>query len=129
MSSDSLGTVQIVRKRGSMAGTHTLYRSESAAREAGHSPVFWKRAQEGDWALSDDGYAAEVLSRVVYGRRQVERAFLTTPVCRVWVSNTAKLEIGRYSKPRNSLQRLPMSFGTNASHDYCGPGKPFGSTS
>ena len=78
-----------------MTGNHTVYASKREAEEAGIQPVYWKEAQVGDWALSDDDFAAEVFQREVYGGRQ-DRPFLVTPVCRVWVNQKSKLLIVRY---------------------------------
>ncbi len=97
MNLDLHGTVEILRKRGALAGSHLVYRSEFAAREAGHTTVYWKRAQEGQWAISDDGYAAEVFQRKVYGGRQ-PRVFLVMATCRVWINANAVLHIRDYLK-------------------------------
>tara|TARA_E500000305_G_C4022653_1_gene239840 strand:- start:1932 stop:2711 length:780 start_codon:yes stop_codon:yes gene_type:complete len=45
--------------------TYNIYR-ESEAKKEGLTYVHWKEAEQGDWAISDDGYVARVIKRKEY---------------------------------------------------------------
>lgn len=50
--------IEITRKRRSGHTTHKIY-TEEEAKEQGIDYVYWKEAEVGDWAITDDGYVME----------------------------------------------------------------------
>jgi len=50
--------------------TYTIYRKEEADKE-GLKYVYWKKADIGDYAISDDDYVAKVINRKNYPSNQI----------------------------------------------------------
>ena len=67
------------------------------ALEKGLKPVPWRDAREGDWAITDDGFAVECLSRtehteLIRGKKKGRcRSLLALSIARIWTTKGAKL--------------------------------------
>lgn len=62
------------------------------ANEAEFDSVYWKQAQEGEWASTDDGYVAKCVGRKEYTDAKGRIKTLVKLTCGVqWVTNTANL--------------------------------------
>lgn len=84
----------LTRRIGGKAQEFKIY-SQEEADATGIEYVYWKQAQPGDWALSDDGYVGECLKAKTYtdGRRpNLARRLVTLSFGRMWVYPSARLE-------------------------------------
>lgn len=84
----------ITRRIGGKAQEFKIYPQEEAD-AAGIEYVYWKQAQPGDWALSDDGYVGECLQAKAYTdsrRPNRARRLVTLSFGRMWVYPSARLE-------------------------------------
>jgi len=71
--------ITINHRGGSKPRTYTIYRQEEADKE-GLKYVYWKEAQIGDYALSDDKYVAKVINKAVYpGNRGFDNIYMRFP--------------------------------------------------
>lgn len=61
--------IEIHHKGDKYPTTYTVYKQEEAD-EAGIDYVYWREADTGDYALSDDGYVAKVIKRKKYDARR-----------------------------------------------------------
>ena len=69
--------ISIKHKQGKV--DYPIY-TESEATEEAIDYKYWKDADEGDWALSDDGWVAKVIKRKVYpGNRNFDNIYLRLP--------------------------------------------------
>ena len=57
--------ITINHKKGEKIRTYTVYQKQEADEEQVRY-VYWKKAEIGDYALSDDGYVAKVLNKAEY---------------------------------------------------------------
>ena len=72
-------TINIKHKGDKEPTTYTIYRSEEAAK-ANIDYKYWKDADAGDYAISDDNYVAKVISRREYdGNRGSSNIYLRFP--------------------------------------------------
>jgi len=83
---------------------------EQEAKKLGLKVVYWQDAQLGDWALTDDGWAVEVLSVSYYtsAKRKVPQKYMVFSVGTMFVSKYAKLnyEIRRQNKAYSEVSEL-----------------------
>jgi|7_EtaG_2_1085326.scaffolds.fasta_scaffold37892_2 hypothetical protein len=71
--------ITINHRGGDKVRTYTVYRQDEADEE-GLSYLPWKRAEIGDYALSDDGYVAKVINKAEYpGNRGFSNIYIRFP--------------------------------------------------
>ena len=101
---------KISRRMGGKVREYPVYTVEEAPFEA----MYWKQADNGDWAKTDDGYVAECVSRKEYTDAKGRVKTLVKLTCGVqWVTNTSTLlyepnkEVNIYSmvKPKPWQER------------------------
>jgi hypothetical protein len=79
---------KISRRIGGKVREYPVYTVE----EAKFDSIYWKQAQDGDWAKTDDGYVAECVSRKEYTDAKGRIKTLVKLTCGVqWVTNTSIL--------------------------------------
>ena len=80
----------IKRRIGGKTREFTIYSKEEAD-EKGFAYIVWRHADEGDYALSDDGYIGECLSRKVYtDKKGRTKTFIKCAHGVQWVTNTGQ---------------------------------------
>ena len=98
----------IKRRIGGKMRTFNIW-TQKEADEKGYFYIEWKHANEGDYALSDDGYVGECLSRKVYtDKKGRTKTFIKCAHGVQWVTNSGKFmyepnkEAGTYSHVKPS---------------------------
>jgi hypothetical protein len=98
----------IKRKIGGKMETFSIY-TKDEANEKGFAYIEWKHADEGDYALSDDGYVGKCLSRKTYtDKKGRTKTFIKCAHGVQWVTNKGKFmyepnkEAGVYSHVKPS---------------------------
>ena len=93
----------IKRRIGGKMRTFDIYTQDEADKK-GYLYIEWKHADQGDYALSDDGYVGECLSRKVYtDKKGRTKTFIKCAHGVQWVTNNGKFmyepnkEAGTYS--------------------------------
>jgi len=72
-------SITINHKKGEKIRTYTVYQQREADEEQ-VKYVYWKKAEIGDYALSDDGYVAKVLNKAEYpGNRGFHNIYIRFP--------------------------------------------------
>ena len=80
----------IYRKLNKQSKTFTIYTKDEAERR-GICYIYWKDADKGDLAISDDGYVGECLDRMVYtDKKSRTKTFVKCDHGVGWVTNTGK---------------------------------------
>jgi len=99
---------RISRRVGGRIRKFNIY-SKDEADKKGYLYIEWKHADEGDYALSDDGYVGECLSRKIYtDKKGRTKTFIKCAHGVQWVTNTGKFmyepnkEAGTYSHVKPS---------------------------
>ena len=98
----------IKRRIGGKMCSFDIY-TQSEADKKGYAYIQWRHANEGDYALSDDGYVGECLSRKIYtDKKGRTKTFIKCAHGVQWVTNTGKFmyepnkEAGAYSHVKPS---------------------------
>jgi len=99
---------KITRRIGGKVRNFDIYTKDEADRK-GFAYLKWQHADEGDYALSDDGYIGECLSRKVYtDKKGRTKTFVKCAHGVQWVTNNGRFmyepnkEAGRYSHVKPS---------------------------
>lgn len=82
---------EITRRLGGEEDTYKVYTKEEAD-ERDIDYVYWKEAQPGDWAITDDDYVGQCYDSKEYtGNKGRTRPFKTFTFARKWVSDSSDL--------------------------------------